>query len=437
MATNWRYLGEQMMNSLGDALSTGDFSQLNYLIQDTVHSAVEDFQQGYYSPGQNTYGSSAYGQNQTNSYGSTSYGQGQAGAYTSSAYGQNQTNSYGSTSYSQNQTGAYSAGTYPQATKGATPPAGTATTTTTALATYQPEGLVTRGRVLALCGGGMFALVSIYFLICLCSMLADPTAPLRRIVIPLVAMGIFGVPASGGIRLLSMKKRADQYYINCEKTGYVALEDLSLDTKKSKNYLEKDLQRMIKDGIFPQGRLDAAGTTFMLTKDVYQQYEAAMLANKAREEQSKAAANESEFDKMLRQGRAYIDRLHALNDLIAEEDITRKLYTLEDRLNEIFDRLKRNPSQQNKCHKLMDYYLPTTIKLVEAYHEFDRTKAPGQDVEEAKVQIKATLDTINEAFVELLANLFRDAAFDASTDAKVLQTMLAKEGLAKMSKNSL
>ena len=49
----------------------------------------------------------------------------------------------------------------------------------------------------------------------------------------------------------------------------------------------------------------------------------------------------------------------------------------------------------------------------------------------SKKEIEKTLDMINQAFVTLLNNLFRDAAFDASADAQVLQTMLAKEGLTE------
>ena len=79
----------------------------------------------------------------------------------------------------------------------------------------------------------------------------------------------------------------------------------------------------------------------------------------------------------------------------------------------------------------MEYYLPTMLKLVEQYAEFDRMSSPGEDVQEAKAEIEKTLDMINQAFVTLLNNLFRDAAFDASADAQVLQTMLAKEGLTE------
>ena len=56
---------------------------------------------------------------------------------------------------------------------------------------------------------------------------------------------------------------------------------------------------------------------------------------------------------------------------------------------------------------------------------------PGEEIVEAKSEIEKTLDTINQSFVELRNQMFTDAAFDATTDAKVLQTMLAKDGLAR------
>ena len=81
--------------------------------------------------------------------------------------------------------------------------------------------------------------------------------------------------------------------------------------------------------------------------------------------------------------------------------------------------------------KLMNYYLPTTIKLLQSYSEFDDISAPGEDVIKAKAEIEKTVDIINEAFTELLNKLFQATVFDVTTDAQVLQTMLAKEGLTK------
>lgn len=126
-----------------------------------------------------------------------------------------------------------------------------------------------------------------------------------------------------------------------------------------------------------------------------------------------------------------ICKLRNLNDEIEGEVISGKLFQLENLLKEIFDSVREHPEQMHRMHKLMDYYLPTTLKLVEAYKEFDEISVPGREVLEAKAEIEKTLDIINQAFKELLNNLFQDAVFDATTDAQVLKTMLAREGLTK------
>ena len=79
----------------------------------------------------------------------------------------------------------------------------------------------------------------------------------------------------------------------------------------------------------------------------------------------------------------------------------------------------------------MDYYLPTTLKLVQTYADFDEVQIQGDNILTAKQEIEKTLDTINQAFEKLLDDLFMDAAFDITTDAQVLQTLLAQEGLAE------
>lgn len=138
-----------------------------------------------------------------------------------------------------------------------------------------------------------------------------------------------------------------------------------------------------------------------------------------------------ELDAMIATGQDCIRRLRDMNDNIAGEDISAKLFRLENLLKEIFDRLKEQPEQMPKMQKFMDYYLPTTLKLVKAYEQFDSMSIQGQDILEAKAEIEKTLDTINSAFGELLNKMFRETAFDVTTDAQVLQTMLAKEGLTR------
>ena len=134
---------------------------------------------------------------------------------------------------------------------------------------------------------------------------------------------------------------------------------------------------------------------------------------------------------ILTEGSEYIRKLRDLNDRIPGEVISAKLFCLENLLKDIFDSVREHPEQMHRMHKLMNYYLPTTLKLVEAYEEFDRVSSPSEEILKAKAEIENTLDTINQAFRELLNTLFQDAVFDATTDAQVLKTMLAKEGLTR------
>ena len=56
----------------------------------------------------------------------------------------------------------------------------------------------------------------------------------------------------------------------------------------------------------------------------------------------------------------------------------------------------------------MDYYLPTTVKLLEAYAEMDAQPVGGENIQTAKREIEATLDTLNVAFEKLLDSLWYD-----------------------------
>ncbi len=241
-------------------------------------------------------------------------------------------------------------------------------------------------------------------------------------------------------------KRAEKYLELCGTKMYGVINEMARYTGKSVRYVRRDLRKMLKAGMFPDGHLDDKETCFMLNDVIYRQYleteKAYLEQNKITGQEDKNTENvdpqdieenrrEQELHSMIAEGMEYIRHLRNLNDRIEGEAISGKLYRLENLLKEIFDRVQEHPEQMRRMHKLMDYYLPTMLKLVEQYAEFDEVSSPGEDILEAKKEIEKTLDMINQAFVTLLNNLFQDAAFDASADAQVLQTMLAKEGLTE------
>ena len=275
---------------------------------------------------------------------------------------------------------------------------------------------------------------------------AFSAASLSAAILPGVLSLVFLEMISYGNGQRRRLQRAEKYLELCGTKMYGVITEMARYTGKSVRYVKKDLRKMLKAGMFPDGHLDDKETCFMLNDVIYHQYletEKAYLEQKNLEEQAKQMPDtgtaqdaaqterEQELHSMVAEGMECIRHLRDLNDRIEEEAISEKLYRLENLLKEIFDRVQEHPEQMHRMHKLMDYYLPTTLKLVEQYAEFDEVSSPGEDILDAKKEIGKTLDMINQAFVTLLNNLFQDAAFDAAADAQVLQTMLAKEGLTE------
>lgn len=228
--------------------------------------------------------------------------------------------------------------------------------------------------------------------------------------------------------------------------GYYSLDDLSIQTAQNKKFIAKDLQKMIKLGMFPEGHLDEQATCMILNQQSYEQYlqlkkNSTMQQTQTKSESTsttnpetvapKAPSNstDKEYQAFIEHGRFCIKQIRDANDAIPGEEISMKLDKLEMIVDKIFTHVAQHPSQLSEINKFMDYYLPTTLKLVTAYKEFDLQPVQGENISSAKKEIEATLDTINHAFETLLDSLFEDAAMDISTDISVLETLLAQEGL--------
>ena len=100
-------------------------------------------------------------------------------------------------------------------------------------------------------------------------------------------------------------------------------------------------------------------------------------------------------------------------------------------MERIFDRAETHPEIIPDLKKMMDYYLPMTVKLLNAYADMDAQPVQGETIRNSKREIEQTLDTLLLAFEKLLDDLFEDTAMDISSDISVLNTLLAQEGLTE------
>lgn len=121
--------------------------------------------------------------------------------------------------------------------------------------------------------------------------------------------------------------------------------------------------------------------------------------------------------------------MRRLNGSITDENISARIDRLELTTGKIVDAVVADPSKQPQIRKFMNYYLPTTLKLLNAYDRMDSTGVDGTNISGTKGKIEDMLETICAAFDKQLDSLYGAEALDISTDITVMEQMLAQEGL--------
>ena len=223
-----------------------------------------------------------------------------------------------------------------------------------------------------------------------------------------------------------------------DNKSYAKIEDLMQETGESKDKTLKRLRKMIRNRWFKEGHIDKSETTFISTNETYALYQKTQLdyeerlkidrelsANKPANEQNISA----EVKETLEQGKKYLTQISRLNDRIPGVDVSNKIYKIEDITGRILSRVEEHPSSVDDIKQLMKYYLPMTIKLLTAYAEMDEQPVKVENIDKSKKEIENVLDSLNDAFSKLLDDLYKDTAWDISSDVSVLNAMLKREGL--------
>ena len=246
---------------------------------------------------------------------------------------------------------------------------------------------------------------------------------------------------TGGIKKLGKLERFQKYIGTLGTHTYCNFEQLSAVVGKAVKFAKNDVKKMISDGWFRQGHVDAQETCLITSNETYQQYTqtAKALEEKKQEEERRQADLSPEVQEVLDKGNEFLDKIHKSNDAIPGVEISAKISRMELIVEKIFERAQKHPEIIPDLKKMMNYYLPMTVKLLDAYEEMDRMPVQGENIKSSKKEIEDTLDTLHQAFEKLLDSVFQDTAWDVSSDISVLHTLLAQEGLtdddfAKMNK---
>jgi len=308
---------------------------------------------------------------------------------------------------------------------------------------YGSTGGKTAIGILKIVGGGILSAISLAMLL---------TSAVIGVVMSSVSAGLpvggLAVLACGGgligngVSNLNMLSRFKRYRKLLGEKTQCTLARLAKGVGKSEKFVRREVQKMIQQRLFLEGHLDAEEKYLLTSDETYQLFEHSRLqleqrqqeqkrlaeAEKARREASKVSPQVQE---VLDKGDAFVAEIRRCNDAIPGEEISEKISRMELIVQKIFDRAESNPEIIPDLKKMMDYYLPMTVKLLNAYADMDAQPVQGQTIQSSKREIEDTLDTLNIAFEKLLDSVFEDTALDVSSDISVLHTLLAQEGLAE------
>ena len=245
---------------------------------------------------------------------------------------------------------------------------------------------------------------------------------------------------TSGIRSVMRVGRFEKYLKALGSKTHCELNQLARMVGKSPKFVRKELKGMIDDGMFLEGHLDEEETSLITSDDSYVHYlevkqkqavqrQQEAVETKKQQDDAEEQKRDARVQEVLDRGNAFIRDIRACNDAIPGQEISDKISRMETLVRKIFDRVEEHPEVVPELKKLMDYYLPMTVKLLKAYADMDAQPVQGENIQNSKREIEATLDTLNTAFEKLLDSIFKTTALDVSSDISVLNTLLAQEGL--------
>lgn len=413
MNNDWEHFGEEIKQTIQDAIDTKDYSRLNQMVSDTVNHAMDCVSAGIKNGGwyrDPKTGQPLYGDKKNTGSRSGAENQG---------YRPNQESKMSEMrNYSQNRPVPVT----PRYLKGTS---------------------VKIGGTFLAATGAVFGLTSVIFLIItLIGSLITAFDVVSGLIIGIFAVAFisFAVMTYVGVDMVRTVGRFRQYVSVLRDREFCDIKEIASATGRDVRKVLKDVKKMITKGWFCQGHLDEKESCLMVSEHAWNQYTALMEDMKQRKAEEQAAQKKmrEEYDrlspevqKIVQAGDEYVRRIKAANDAIPGEVISAKISRMELLVDRIFDRVEQNPDSVNDMRRMMDYYLPTTMKLLEVYEELDAQPVQGENIISSKKEIEDTIDTLNIAFEKLLDSLFQDTAWDVSSDISVLHTMLAQEGLTE------
>lgn len=219
-----------------------------------------------------------------------------------------------------------------------------------------------------------------------------------------------------GISRRKKAKRYKQYLSIIGKNKEVSILALAKATGFKHKVIHEDLQDMLDEGYLPAGYLDRFEGKLILTNEGID------------EEKEPAEASAADVKSEEEENR-YLVEIKEVNDDIDDPVMSAKIDRIGEITGNILAYQRENPSKAGELRTFLNYYLPTTLKILRSYAQLEEQGIEGENISATKARIEGMMDKVVDGFEKQLDKLFQDDALDISSDVEVLEKMLEKDGL--------
>ena len=182
---------------------------------------------------------------------------------------------------------------------------------------------------------------------------------------------------------------------------------------------------LVAKGIWPTQRYELPDPD----ADVAAQEEAEIVEEEDEKEAAFVSTGDPKIDALIQEKDRALGEIRRLNHAISDPKLSEQINDLESTTAKILDHVISSPEKLPQIWKFMNYYLPTTLKILNAYDRMGAAGVAGENIDGTMERIETMMDTIVSSFHKQLDALFRDEAMDIASDITVMESLLAQEGL--------
>ena len=312
-------------------------------------------------------------------------------------------------------------------------------------------GLTAAGVVMTAIGGACTFAFGTFTVVGVATGLAvGPGGIITAVLFGALTVGAAGLLANGIGRLRTASQLKSVRRIMGERE-VCTFDELASRSQVKRSRVVARTRKLLKQGLIPQGRIDDEQTCLMVTDGAFHQYrqlqmaqrqtkenEQAAAAARAAEEAARAAREQDISERLtpeqrafVARGRDYVRQMDELNTAIDDAAVSERIAAIQEVVGRILARAEEEPAVIAGLDRLTAYYLPTTVKLLDAYDRLEEEPIQGENISSSRSEIEHTLEVLHSAFEKLFDDTYQDLSLDVSADISVLHAMLAQEGLTE------